>query len=106
MFKSMFTKNYEDLGGQVFKKMYKETPGAVLLDVRTPGEFSSGHISGAKNIDFTSSSFGSKIAALDKSKTYFLYCRSGARSGGACNAMAAEGFKVYNLAGGIGSWPR
>ena len=73
--------------------------------MRTAGEFKSGTIRGARNIDFMSSLFGSQVSGLDKSKEYFLFCRSGNRSGQACNLMVKEGFKVYNLNGGVGEWP-
>jgi rhodanese-related sulfurtransferase len=102
---SIGTKNYENLHGAEFKAKYNQSNGAVLLDVRTPGEFRSGSVRGARNIDFMSPTFMSTVSTLDKSKEYFLICRSGSRSGQACNLMAKEGFKVYNLAGGIGEWP-
>lgn len=103
---SIGTKNYENLRGLEFKEKFNQSKGAVLLDVRTPGEFKGGTIKGARNIDFMSTSFSSQIATLDKSKEYFLLCRSGSRSAQACNLMAKEGFKVFNLAGGIGEWPQ
>lgn len=98
-------KLYEDLGGNEFKTKYTSTTGAVLLDVRSPGEFKGGNIKGARNLDVMSPSFSSQIANLDKSKEYFLYCRSGNRSGNACAMMAKNGFKTYNLKRGIGDWP-
>jgi rhodanese-related sulfurtransferase len=104
-FKTMFVKNYENLSGEEFKSLFEATPGAVLLDVRTKGEFQSGTIKGAKNVDLMSPNFNEQIEKLDKSKTYFLFCRSGNRSGQACNIMASKDLKVYNLAGGIGAWP-
>lgn len=104
LFKNAFAKSYEDLSGPDFRKLYESTQNAVLLDVRTADEFASGTIKGAKNIDFLSVGFSEKIGHLDKSNTYFLFCRSGNRSGKACDAMASKGFKVYNLAGGIGAW--
>jgi rhodanese-related sulfurtransferase len=104
IFKNVFTSTYEDLSGPDFRKMYETTRDAVLLDVRTAGEFSSGTIKGSKNMDFMSAGFAEKIGLLDKSKTYFLFCRSGNRSGKAAQLMASKGFKVYNLAGGIGAW--
>ena len=74
-----------------------EAQGVVLIDVRTPGEFSEGHIVDALNIDVQSSSFQSEIAALDKNVTYALYCRSGNRSGAAADIMAEAGFtKILN----------
>ena len=91
---------------ETFSEKLKAEPAAVLLDVRTPGEFSEGYISNATNIDFNSESFKDKIATLDKSKTYFVYCRSGNRSGQACKMMGDAGFtNVYNLSGGMMSWP-
>ncbi len=103
---SLGAKSYEDLRGQEFQQKFAGTNGAVLVDVRTAGEFSSGSIKGAKNIDFMSSSFKDQFLKLDKSKEYFLFCRSGNRSGQACSILSKEGYKVYNLAGGIGAWPR
>ncbi|MDX2282943.1 MAG: rhodanese-like domain-containing protein [Bacteroidia bacterium] len=104
--KNLFKQPYETLSGSEFKARFSQTKGAVLLDVRTPAEFKSGAISGAKNLDVTSAGFAEKAAKLDKSKTYFLYCRSGARSGQACSFLSQQGYTVYNLSGGIGSWPR
>lgn len=79
--------------------------GMILIDVRTPAEFNSGHISGAVNIDYKSADFEKKIEQLDKSKTYLLYCRSGNRSGRALQVMKSAGFKkVVHLAGGIKAW--
>lgn len=103
---SMGTKAYENLDGHKFKEKFTGTAGAVLVDVRTSGEFSSGTIKGAKNIDFMSSSFKEQFLKLDKNKEYFLFCRSGNRSGQACNILSKEGYKVYNLDGGVGAWPR
>jgi rhodanese-related sulfurtransferase len=100
------TKLYEDLDGRTFKEKFEGTKGAMLLDVRTPGEFKAGTIHGAINLDMMSPSFRSEISKLDKSKEYFLLCRSGNRSGQACKLMAKEGFKAYNLAYGIGDWPK
>ena len=77
----------------------------TLVDVRTPAEFTSGHIAGATNIDFESGTFASDIQKLDKTKTYAVYCRSGNRSGQATALMAKDGFtSVYNLSGGVIDW--
>ena len=77
----------------------------VVLDVRTPEEFNSGHIPNAINIDIYSDYFNSDIAALDKSKSYAVYCRSGKRSVDASSEMDLIGFKsTYNLTGGIIEW--
>ncbi len=82
-----------------------KTPGTIVLDVRTPAEFASGHLPQAQNIDVEGSDFATRIAALDKSATYALYCHSGNRSGAAIQQMTAADFThVYDLAGGIGAW--
>lgn len=99
-------KNYEDLDGKNFKEKFGQNKNAELLDVRTAGEFASGSIPGARNLDVTSGQLQNALPDLDKSKEYFLFCRSGARSGSACQLMSDKGYKVYNLQGGIGSWPR
>jgi rhodanese-related sulfurtransferase len=105
LIKNLFKKNYESLDGKSFQEKYKSIKNSVLIDVRTPSEFSSESIRGARNINVMSPVFESTVQNLDKEKTYFLYCRSGARSGRACNAMSKMGFKVYNLSGGIFQWP-
>lgn len=97
--------NYDNLTATDFQARLNTTPQAVLLDVRTSGEFNSGFIPEAINIDVMTNSFYNDIAELDKSRIYFVYCRSGGRSMQACLSMADAGFTVLNLAGGISSWP-
>ncbi len=73
-----------------------------VIDVRTPGEYSSGHVEGAKNIDIYSPTFQEQINQLDKSKNYYVYCKSGGRSGKAQKLMQEMGFtKVCNVNGGV-----
>jgi rhodanese-related sulfurtransferase len=87
-----------------FSKKIAEA-GVVTVDVRTPGEFMTGHIQGAQNIDFESGNFENEISTLDKNGTYAVYCRSGNRSGQAVAIMHDAGFhNVYNLNGGIIDW--
>lgn len=79
--------------------------GVVTLDVRTAGEFMSGHIKGAINIDVEGTQFASEISKLDKTATYALYCQSGRRSAIAAEIMTDAGFKpLFNLENGIQSW--
>jgi rhodanese-related sulfurtransferase len=75
--------------------------GTVVMDVRTPAEYASGHLESATNIDIEDSTFSSKIAKLDKNATYFIYCRSGNRAGQAVTAMKAIGFTKLTNGGGI-----
>ncbi len=99
------SKNYEDLSAGPFHDLMLQ-PNTVILDVRTSGEFSAGKIRGARNLDIMSPSFQSQVSQLPKDKTYLVYCRSGNRSGQACEIMAELGFeKVKNLSGGIMRWP-
>ncbi len=104
--KSLFSKNYEDLNGAAFKSRFQACKNAMLIDVRTPGEFNAGTIKGAKNINVTGADFYRELEKLSKDKEYFLFCRSGARSGHACRIMSSKGFKAVNLSGGIGTWPK
>ena len=87
-----------------FSKKITEA-GVITVDVRTPGEFMTGHIEGAQNIDFESGNFENEISTLDKNGTYAVYCRSGNRSGQAVAIMHDAGFhNVYNLNGGVIDW--
>ena len=88
-----------------FAEKIKEMPSAPLIDVRTPEEFSKGHLQNAKNIDWNGDNFESQIETLDKSKPVFVYCLSGGRSSRAASQMRSKGFKeVYELKGGILKW--
>ena len=69
-----------------------QSENVQIIDVRTYGEYASGHLQGALNIDVESGAFDSGIANLDKNATYALYCRSGRRS-----TLAAERIAVQLL---------
>ena len=66
--------------------------GAVIIDVRTPEEFASGHLDGALNIDVSSLDFDQKITELDPKVRYLIYCRSANRSAQALARMNGLGF--------------
>jgi rhodanese-related sulfurtransferase len=70
----------------------------TLLDVRTPGEYKSGHIEGFTNIEVDS--LRANLSRLDKSKPVYAHCRSGLRSYLACRMLTQNGFDCYNLSGG------
>jgi len=82
----------------------KNNPDFVILDVRTPKEFNSGHIENAANIDYKSKDFKEKVDKLDKNKTYALYCRSGRRAAASSDIMAELGFKHIYQFGGVKQW--
>jgi len=88
-----------------FKQKLAANPKAVLLDVRTPSEVADGALPGAVNIDFNAPGFQEKLDALDKTKSYYVYCKVGGRSGKAAEMMKDRGFKeVHNLKGGYDGW--
>lgn len=77
----------------------------AIIDVRTPQEFSEGHIEGAININFFDKTFLDQIAKYEKNEPLFIYCKSGNRSGQASKKIADFGFtKIYDLEGGILYW--
>jgi rhodanese-related sulfurtransferase len=77
----------------------------IILDVRSPAEFSHGFIKGAILVDLFSAHFSDKIGKLDKKENHLVYCRSGRRSARAMALMKNSGFeRVYNLKGGILLW--
>ncbi|RKS92517.1 rhodanese-related sulfurtransferase [Flavobacterium limicola] len=85
---------------------FEADENAVILDVRTEDEFNEGFIANAINIDIhRGQDFVNEIENLDKSKNYYVYCRSGMRSAKACEIMNQLGFEnAYNLTGGILDW--
>ena len=95
--------NFESVDTVRFSKIIANKE-VQLIDVRTPEEFSEGHIPGAINIDVKGEGFDEKVAQLDKSQPVAIYCRSGSRSKLAAERMANAGFKVTELSEGILSW--
>ena len=97
-------KNYEDVDTEGFASLIAQ-PEVVVLDVRTSEEYLEGHLAEALLIDVKGEDFLDKARkALPKDKTIAIYCRSGRRSAHAAEMLAAEGFKVVNLKGGILAW--
>jgi phage shock protein E len=86
------------------QKLLSQT-NLVILDIRTPEEFKSFHISGATNIDFYGSNFEQRINSLDKSKPYLVHCASGGRSTRSLQIFQKHDFQsIYHLDGGINGW--
>jgi len=85
---------------------FEADENAVILDVRTEAEFNEGSIPDAINMDiYEGQAFMENLEALDKSKNYYVYCRSGARSAKACEVMNNMGFEnAFNLLGGFLEW--
>ncbi|HSP40499.1 MAG TPA: rhodanese-like domain-containing protein [Gillisia sp.] len=96
----------KNLTQEEWKKGVTDGYNIEILDVRTPDEFNERYIPGAKNIDiYKGQGFLDEVNELDKTKEYYVYCRSGARSAQACALMEQQGFEnTNNLMGGINEW--
>ncbi|QFZ55176.1 rhodanese-like domain-containing protein [Oceanihabitans sp. IOP_32] len=96
----------ENLSQEKWVSQIEEDKDAVIIDVRTEDEVAEGIIENAIHIDIHGGQdFIDKLEALDKSKNFYVYCRSGNRSGQACSIMVQLGFvRAYNLEGGILEW--
>lgn len=95
-----------DLSQKDWWEGFLKNQDAVILDVRTEEEVASGKIPNSINIDiYKGQGFVYQVEELDKNKTYYVYCRSGARSAQACSIMNQLGFEnTFNLIGGIMQW--
>ena len=89
---------------QVYEAVHGED-SLQLVDVRTSEEYAVSHLKNAQNICVTSGDFREKVAALDRQKPVYVYCKKGGRSAEAASILKEMGFtKVYDLQGGITSW--
>ena len=89
-----------------FEKEITIKQNIQILDVRTPGEFFSGHIKNALQADWNDKKeFERRLAFVDKSKPVYVYCLAGGRSAAAADKMRKAGFtNVYELTGGTNAW--
>ena len=98
-------KSYTDLSVADFESMLSEDQTVQLVDVRTPEEYTEGHIAGAVNIDWYGSDFLEKAKELlSRERPVMVYCRSGRRSASASRALSTYGYPVYNLKDGYLAW--
>ena len=95
-----------DLSQEQWTEQLQADDNAIILDVRTEAEVAERKIPNSINIDIhKGQGFIDELEALDKTKSYFVYCRSGARSAQACAEMNQLGFEnAYNLEGGFMAW--
>lgn len=99
--------NVEVVSPEVFQTKISQDYDAYLLDVRQPEEYEAGHLKGAHLLNWLDSDqFMAKAGELDKSKTIYVYCRSGRRSNEAANYLAGLGYKVVDMDGGILAWEK
>ena len=95
-----------DLTQEEWAERLDKDTNAVVLDVRTIEEVEDGYIPEAIHIDiYLGQEFLAELEKLDKDKNYYVYCRTGNRSGQACSLMIDRGFQnAFNLMGGIAEW--
>src|SRR5690606_38149639 len=95
-----------DLSQEEWAEQLKEDDNALVLDVRTPEEVEEGYIPGATHIDiYLGQGFLDEVEKLDLSKNFYVYCRSGNRSGQACAILNSLGVEnAFNLEGGFNDW--
>lgn len=95
-----------DLQQEQWWENYQKDNEAIILDVRTADEVEEIAIPNAINIDiYLGQGFLDAVEQLDKSKSYYIYCKAGGRSNQACLLMKSLGFEnVNNLLGGITEW--
>jgi phage shock protein E len=94
-----------NLSADQFKEQIAADKTATIIDLRTSNEIEKGFISGSIQIDYLGKNFDTQMAALDKNKTYYVYCQAGGRSADAAGYMEKQGFKkVYNLEKGFSDW--
>lgn len=80
----------------------KENPNLNIIDVREDDEVAEGKIPGAHHIAL--GNIPTQVDALDKNKQYYIVCRSGGRSGRACEYLTEQGYDVVNVDGGMLAW--
>jgi len=95
-----------DLSQNEWALQLKSDSKSIILDVRTDAEVEEGMIPDAIHLDIhQGQEFISALEKLNKTNHYYVYCRSGARSGQACSIMKQLGFTTtYNLMGGFNEW--
>lgn len=92
--------NDMDISATEFKEKMESDPGQII-DVRTKEEYDEGHLKITDaQYDWMNGEFHDAVEEMDKDKTYYLYCRSGNRSGQAARMMREKGFEnAYNVGG-------
>jgi rhodanese-related sulfurtransferase len=101
------TATIHHMSSERFQHAMDSIKDEVVIDLRTTDELKGGKIASARHIDFFGEGFEPAIRALDRDKTYFIYCASGGRSGETVELMDRLGFKtIYNLDEGFRAWAK
>lgn len=99
------SRNYISISQQEAMRRLAEETGYILLDVRRPDEFETGHIPGAILLPNEDIGFVEPTELPDKNQTIFLYCRSGNRSKMAAQKLSRLGYNNLVEIGGVNTWP-
>lgn len=95
-------RNMEQITPNEVEQLLADGKAITIIDVRETAEVAQGKIPGAVNIPLGLLEF--RMHELDKNKEYIMVCRSGGRSGQACQFLDSHGFKTINMAGGMLAW--
>lgn len=98
-----------NLSPEIFAQQINSLEHPIIIDVRTPKEFASGHLENAININYLADDFWDRITQFCPSQHFFVYCRSGRRSIRTCTLMRNGGFeptRIFNLDGGLNLWEK
>ena len=88
-------------------ELNKANKDILLIDVRTPEEYASGHLENSVKMDYKADNFKELIAELDTNQDVYVYCKVGGRSNNSAKMMEKMGFKkIYDLEGGILQWEK
>ena len=101
---NLFKKNYFVIPMAKAKENIDNDPSIIIIDVRTPEEYKSGHIPKAINLPLDKID-KIKSTVKDMDAVIYVYCHSGARSSQACNYFSKIGYTNVTNIGGVGSWP-
>lgn len=84
-------------------RQFRDTAGAVLVDVREPDEYAGGHVPGSINLPLSQIRSAESVLT-DKSQPVFVYCLSGGRSGQATSFLVRMGYTAVTNIGGISAY--
>lgn len=98
--------NKTSLTADEFENAISASDSVQVLDVRTPGEYNSGHIANSLLADWNNKAeFNRRIEFIDKDKPVYVYCLAGGRSASAAAQLRKSGYEnVYELTGGTNAW--
>ncbi|MCQ6557820.1 rhodanese-like domain-containing protein [Paenibacillus mendelii] len=95
---------YDEITASELETKLRNGEKLQVVDVRELDEWQDGHIAQAKHIAL--SEITGRLDELDKNdQPIYMVCRSGNRSGKACDFLSAQGYQVINMLGGMMSWP-